>query len=159
IITYPLFLHFLTLEFARARAQKLPLSLVLFDIQCQAGVSKENLESLSRNFAAVAQPYELLAHNENFDSLQYALLLPGRHPLSTQELLERLSASLNGDLPNLRFFFGIASAPADARDVDSLLTAATHAKRKAINLNQTIFSFGAAELSERSATAGGGIPI
>lgn len=139
-MTYPLFLHFLTLECERSRLSHSPFSVIVFEINhIESGqlspLSNTELRELADRIKTIKSSYDIQGHCQ---SLDFALLLPLRNKdeaeamaheivkLATENILDQLNGSTN-----LVMAFGIAGAPQDGDSSRQILSAALDAKRRA----------------------------
>lgn len=139
-MTYPLFLHFLTLECARSSLSHTPFAVVVFEINHNdngqlSPLSNTELRELANRIKSIRASFDIAGHCQ---SLDFALLLPMRNKdtaeamahgivkLATESILDQLNGSAN-----LVMAFGIAGAPEDGDTCEKVLSAALDAKRRA----------------------------
>jgi GGDEF domain-containing protein len=143
IYTYPALLYFLQYEFFRYEAYNWPVTLVVMELSKRSQELESGLDLIGQQEAAVAlkriellkRPLDILGH---FETLNYALLLPNTRASQGAYLANRCLQAITSvplssglDRRNVHVAFGIASIPADADDIESLLIAAKGALSKA----------------------------
>jgi len=149
VANYPLFLHFLELEFLRFVQTGFGFSLVVFEMSLNKDsvdgiLSAKVQKSILQIIRSQIRKIDVIGH---FRTFEFALLLPDTNSLGAislaKQILEIIRLKNIGEESEaeLKFFMGIASAPHDTSSLDELITAALYAKQIAKKEQASIVTF------------------
>jgi GGDEF domain-containing protein len=139
MLSYPLFLFFLTQEFARYKKSGMPFSVAIFELkQKRNGVAELLSNEALRGLAAFLErsmqgDLVLVSH---FGIVDFAMLLPCSIGIEAEQMGEKLLGMLHAielegvDPSQLQFAIGAACVPDDCEDVETLLNLAVQRRRQ-----------------------------
>lgn len=136
MISYPLFMHFLEVEYQRALKLRLPISLIIVSVHKQEDdvreqLSSEDLKLVAAKMRARLEPYDYLGHYQTFD---IALLMPHRPSAIAREQVTMMISEFNQELAQsgtpvrLVWTVGIGCIPEDGIKTEAILTKAERDK-------------------------------
>jgi len=149
MMTFPIFLHFLQQEAARAVKHKEPLALLLLTGKNKDMVN-DHYTHLGETFGALSREYDLIAHFEMQDLGTIAMLLPYRNTSGAYVFADRFQTILKAKGVKEEFRIGVASLPQSASDLDTLLRIAGIELDRAFRKNIPICTNEQLELSNWS---------
>jgi hypothetical protein len=132
LFTYPVFLFLFEQEFLKAQYFGMPLALLIIEMRMRMDPDSSNFDPLQsiavrevgKRINALKRPIDLFGHYEMFDC---ALVLPNTDSQGASLLASRAVEVLMGSplltgtsVHDLQLHVGVASAPADARDIGLL---------------------------------------
>lgn len=141
ILNQDAFLFFLIQEFSRASRFGTTLSLISFCIKTgqefEDHLPCDELSKLTRAIASIKRDVDLIGH---LDQQLFGLLLPNVDSSQSCNLVDRIMTDLPKCAPDLGkyhpvLYFGIASAPEDAKDLNDLIRVSQKAMFEAANQN------------------------
>ncbi|HEY9793331.1 MAG TPA: DUF4388 domain-containing protein [Candidatus Obscuribacterales bacterium] len=139
MLSYPLFLFFLTQELARYKKSGMPFSVSIFELKQKRNGIAELLSNgaLKQLAAFVEKSMEgELVYISHFGIVDFAMLLPCSISVEAEQMGEKLlgivrSIELEGvDPSQLQFAIGSACVPDDCEDVEALLNLAVQRRRQ-----------------------------
>ena len=149
IFTYESMQFFLDREFARSFRFGATFSLMVFCMKLRAGEkpavpSSKIVELTVDSINKIKHDVDIFGH---FGERGYALILPNQNAGLAATLVDKISTNLTKFAPELAqvrptFFFGIASVPTDAKDIEAVVANAQKAMQEAVRRNVTRVMFG-----------------
>jgi len=132
LLSYPLFMHFLEVEFQRALRLRLPFSLILLRVHKEGAglkeqLSSEDLKLVSSKIREYLEPYDHLGH---YQTLDIGILLPHRPAAQAHEYAKKIVADFNDELAQtgnqVRFIWsvGIGCVPEDGIKLGAMVSKA-----------------------------------
>jgi GGDEF domain-containing protein len=143
IYSFPLFMHFLQLEWARFTKQKSMFSIVLFEFKNNTEpVSQTALQQMVQCFDSIKDEFHILGH---FGDLDFAILIPLQSSGESKILLESFAAKLTQTklhgfqkMQDLHLVFGVADTVDGRSTVSELMEEADDARLAAVKQKVTI---------------------
>lgn len=149
ILTFEAMQFFLDREMARSFRQGTGFSLIVFSIKPRSETRRTMLASkvVSLIISAIGKikhDVDVLGH---FGEKGYAIIVPNASSSQAGSLVDKITTNLTKFAPELsqnrpNFYFGIASAPNDAQDIDTLIVNAHKAMLEASKRNITRVQYG-----------------
>ena len=135
------FLYMLDREFARASRFGTALALIVFSIDTTVagGFAPNDLARITAAISRIKRDVDMFGR---FGDRLFGLILPGVDSNQARVLVERIMTDLPPSLPDLGRYnptlrFGIASAPTDVKDIDTLMKKSQLARLKASETGQS----------------------
>lgn len=135
------FLYMLDREFARASRFGTTLALIVFSIDTTVagGFAPNDLARITAAISRIKRDVDMFGR---FGDRLFGLILPGVDSNQARVLVERIMTDLPPSLPDLGRYnptlrFGIASAPTDVKDIDTLMKKSQLARMKASETGQS----------------------
>jgi|AGTN01.3.fsa_nt_gi FOG: GGDEF domain len=149
ILTFEALQFFLDREMARSFRQGSGFSLIVFSIKLRSETRRTMLAS--KVVALIVNAINKIKHDVDimghFGEKGYAIIVPNASSSQAGSLVDKITTNLTKFAPELsqnrpNFYFGIASAPNDAQDIDTLIANAHKAMLEASKRNITRVQFG-----------------
>ncbi len=139
LLSYPLFMHFMEVEFQRALRLRLPFSLVLISVHKEGAGIKEQLSSddlklLAEKIREYLEPYDHIGH---YQTLDIGILLPHRPSAQAREYAKKIIDDFNRELAQtgngVRFVWsvGISCVPEDGVKLGAMVSKAEQERNSA----------------------------
>lgn len=130
LMSYPLFMHFLEVEFQRALRLRLPFSLIIVGVHKEgAGIkeqlSSEDLKLVAERMRQYLEPYDHLGH---YQTLDLGILLPHRPSALARDYIKKIIEDINRELAQggngVRFVWsvGIGCVPEDGIKLSGMVS-------------------------------------
>jgi GGDEF domain-containing protein len=132
LLSYPLFMHFMEVEFQRALRLRLPFSLLIIKVHKEGGgiieqLSSEDLKLVAERLRLYLEPYDHIGH---YEILDIGVLLPHRPSAQAREYASKFIADFNAELAQtgngVRFVWsvGIGCIPEDGIKLGAIVSKA-----------------------------------
>jgi GGDEF domain-containing protein len=150
ILNFPLFLHFLELEYLRFESTRLPFTLVVFEVAAirengsMDGLTGAALKELNDCLEHVKRAVDVIGH---FRTFELGLVLPNTDIAGAMVFCNRLMEAVRGttiggiDGRSLALAFGISGVPEDCQNLGLMLSAAVDAKEQAKEMGAPVVAF------------------
>lgn len=132
LLSYPLFMHFMEVEFQRALRLRQPLSLIVISVHKEGSgiteqLSSEDLKLVAGKIRSYLEPYDHVGH---YQTLDIGILLPHRPSVQAREYVDKIIADFDRELAQtgnqVRFIWsvGIGCIPEDGIKVSGMVARA-----------------------------------
>ncbi|MBU6452252.1 MAG: DUF4388 domain-containing protein [Cyanobacteria bacterium REEB67] len=143
LLSYPLFMHFMEVEFQRALRLRLPFSLLIIKVHKEgAGVieqlSSEDLKLVAERLRLYLEPYDHIGH---YEILDIGVLLPHRPSAQARQYASKFIADFDAELAQtgngVRFVWsvGIGCIPEDGIKLGAMVSKAETERNQAREAN------------------------
>ena len=100
LISYPLFMHFMEVEFQRALKLRLPFCLVIITVHKEGSgiteqLSSDDLKLVAGKMRSALEPYDHVGH---YQTLDIGLILPHRPGVQAREMVKKMIDDFNAEL-------------------------------------------------------------
>jgi len=139
LISYPLFMHFMEVEFQRALRLRQPFSLIIVSVHKEGNgiteqLSSDDLKLVSEKIRTYLEPYDHVGH---YQTLDIGILLPHRPSVQAREYIDKIVNDFNRELAQagnqVQFVWsvGVGCIPEDGIKVSGMVSKAENERNAA----------------------------
>jgi len=139
LLSYPLFMHFMEVEFQRALRLRQPFSMIIVSVHKEGSgiteqLSSEDLKLVSEKIRTYLEPYDFVGH---YQTLDIGILLPHRPSVQAREYVDKIINDFNRELAQagnqVQFIWsvGIGCIPEDGIKLSGMVAKAEQERNTA----------------------------